>query len=320
MAKYINDRGERRDSLNYLSYGYMQQNLTLAIVGGLGTMFGWGFADFSAKRTFDGVSTLASLVWAHLFGTFVLLLLVIFSLFGHFTSLNVPQNINSWITVAFFGSLQMIIYWLFYDALDKGKASIIAPIFSTYSGIVAVISLLFFGEALSGHKLIALIIIFSGTLLMNIDPIALQKKKKINIVTVPGFKQVTLATLLASFWLLGWNNFIKGVDWLSYTFFMYAFMTLTAAIIARFRKTNLHVANKKIWYFLFLVGLGESLAYMTLSLGFSTIYYTSIVAMIAGASAFPTIILSRIFLKEKIAKLQLIGALSTIAGIVIIAQ
>ena len=97
-------------------------------------------------------------------------------------------------------------------------------------------------------------------------------------------------------------------------------MTLTADIIARVRKASLNVATKQVWYFLFLVGLGESLAYVTLSLGFSTIYFTSIVTMIASASALPTIALSRIFLKEKITKMQLMGALASVAGIAIISK
>jgi len=41
---------------------YMQQELLIAVLAGLGGMFGWGFADFFAKKTIDEIGSVASLV------------------------------------------------------------------------------------------------------------------------------------------------------------------------------------------------------------------------------------------------------------------
>ncbi|MBA3724551.1 MAG: DMT family transporter [Candidatus Levybacteria bacterium] len=296
----------------------MQQELTIAILGGLGTMLGWGFADFAAKRTVDGVGSIASLVWGHIFGTIVLFSVILFYLFGLNTPLDVPQGLTSWLWLIFFGTLQTIVYWLFYSGLEKGKASLLAPIFSAYSGIVAVISLLVFSETIRSNGLLALATIFGGMLLLNIDVEAL-RAKRLSLTTIPGFKHVFAATLLAAIWLLGWDKFVKGMDWLSYTFFMYAFMTLSAVVIAKIQKADLRVFKKEVWYYLVLIGIGESLAYTALSIGFSASSFTSVVAVIAGASALPTIILARIFLKERITKLQLFASLVIIIGVIILA-
>lgn len=297
----------------------MEQNLTIAVLGGLGTMLGWGFADFSAKKTFNGVSTLGSLVWAHVAGTIIFLIVIITSLLMNY-SLELPQSLTSWLLLAIFGILQMIVYWLFYEGLEKGKATLLSPIFASYAGVVALISLSFLGEIATVYKVSALIILFTGIALLNINFNFFKAKKKIRLTAIPGFKYVISATLLASLWLIGWDHVIQGTDWLTNTFFMYAFMTLSAVVIARWRRASLVVSGKNTWMFLFLVGLGEVLAYTMLSFGYSAVYYTSVVTMIAGASALPTIILSRIFLQEKITRIQFLGTLTTIAGVILISQ
>jgi len=67
----------------------MDNSLAVAILGGLGAMLGWGFADFFAKKTVDRIGDLASLVWAHLFGTaiFFTMALAAFFLTGIFITL-----------------------------------------------------------------------------------------------------------------------------------------------------------------------------------------------------------------------------------------
>jgi uncharacterized membrane protein len=57
---------------------------------------------------------------------------------------------------------------LYAIALDLGPASIIAPIFSTNSLVVALLSILVFRERLSLMQSVSLILLFAGLVLIRI--------------------------------------------------------------------------------------------------------------------------------------------------------
>ena len=47
----------------------MPNELLIALVAGFGGMFGWGLADFFAKKTIDELGDVMTLAWAGGFGT-----------------------------------------------------------------------------------------------------------------------------------------------------------------------------------------------------------------------------------------------------------
>lgn len=295
----------------------MQQELLIAILAGLGGMLGWGFADFFAKKTIDQIGSIATLVWAHIFGTFILILVAWFQLIVQGAHLSTPQSLGGWGAVAFFGALQAIVYFLAYKGFGKGQLAVLNPVFASYAGLAALISILIFGEILSTNLLIALVVIFAGILLLNIDTKALLNKR-LNLTHVPGLKEVGLAAILAAFWQLFWDKLVRGQDWVLYTLLMYTFMTITAFVLGKFTKTNLTLPKQSLWKFLMFIGLGEVVAYLALTLGFSATRFTSIVIVLAGAFSLPTIILARLFLKEKVTAIQTIGSLVIITGVVVL--
>lgn len=294
----------------------MQRELFIAISAGLGGMFGWGLADFFAKKTIDRVGSIVSLVWAHVFGTLAFALILLYQLINN-RHVNIPGSINEWGLLLLFGILQAIVYLLVYQGFSKGKLALLNPVFASYSGLTAFISIVALGEIVNLNRLITLAVIFSGIILLNIDPEAL-RLKRLNIVIIPGLKEVVLAAILAAIWTLSWDRFIGGKDWLSYAFLMYAFMTLTAFTIAKLQNIKLSINKPYLWKFLVLIGVCEVVAYLAISLGFSATSLTSIVALLSGSFSLPTIILARVFLKEDLTKIQTTGTLIIIAGIIIL--
>ena len=295
----------------------MHQELLIALFAGLGGMLGWGFADFFAKKTIDEIGSVASLVWAHVFGVLALLSVVLYSSFALHRQIAIPNDFRTWGLLIFFGSLQAVIYLLVYQGFSKGQLAVLNPVFASYSGLAAIISIIVFGEVVSGHVLLGLATIFAGVLLLNIDPQAL-RAKRMHFIGAPGLKEVGLAALLAAFWTVSWDKFIGGQDWLSYALFMYASMALAALVIAKFQKANLFVVKSGLWKFLILIGVCEVIAYMAISLGFSSTSYLSMVAILSSSFSLPTIILARVFLKEKVTRIQTIGSIAIIAGIVLL--
>lgn len=295
----------------------MQQELLIAIIAGLSGMLGWGLADFFAKKTIDEIGDIASLVWAHVFGTLGFAFVAIYQYFAYGQGITVPNNPSTWGLLAFFGALQAVVYLLVYKGFGKGQLAVLNPIFASYSGLTALISIIVFAELLAGYAVLAIITIFIGVILISLDMAGI-KSKKFNFHA--GVKEVGLASLLAAIWTIGWDKFIGGQDWISFALFMYVFMTLTAFIFAKTRKIDLRFTkNPVVRSSLVMIGLCEMVAYLGISLGFSQTTHTSIVAVLSGAFSLPTIFLARIFLKEKVTSIQTIGSIIIIIGIILLA-
>ena len=292
----------------------MQNELLIAILAGLGGMLGWGIADFFAKKTIDQIGDVASLAWGHIFGTATLLLMMLYNLFVLKKVIILPSDFRLWLGLILFGVGQAVVYLFLYKGFGKGQLTLLSPVFATFSGVAALISIFIFGEMVGGYLLFSLAIIFVGILLMNIDIGAL-KSTNISFLRVSGFGDVMIATLLAGLWTAFWGKFIGGADWLSYTFFMYTSMTITIIIISKLQKVSLLVNNNKLWKFLVFIGLFETGAYLSIGLGYSFTSRISIIALLSSAFSLPAIILSYIFLKERVTAIQAIGVAVIIVGI-----
>ncbi len=295
----------------------MDQGLLIAIFAGLGGMLGWGFSEFATKKSVDKIGTISSLVWAHVFGTIILFALLFSKLLITHVPVAFPTDSSEWLGLIFFGALQTLVYYFAYKGFEKGEVSILSPIFASFAGMVAVLSVLVFGEALNIGAVPALVFIFGGVILINFDLESL-KARRIRIKAVAGLKEIMIATILATIWTLGWDKFTGNKDWIFYTTFMFVFMTIAAFLIASLKKINLLEVASGAWKFVWLIAIGEVVAYLAITLGYASTNYTSVIAILSGAASLPTIILARIFLKEKMTAIQTISSLIIIAGIILL--
>lgn len=293
----------------------MHNSLLIAVLAGLGGMIGWGSADFFAKKAIDEIGPIKSLVWAHFYGTLILLAAFLLRAVFDTGAAGLPTNAITWGGLALFGALQMIVYWLVYQGFEKGRLSILNPVFASYSGIVAVFSILLLGEHANKYSLVALAIIFAGTLVLSLD-FSQRRGKRIKLAA--GLIEVGCAAVLAAVWTLGWDKFVTQKDPLSSALLMYAFMSLAAMILARIMRVKFVAVNVLQKNPLFLMGLGEAVAYLSISWGFSQTNLTAVVALISGAFSVPTVILAYIFLKERLNMLQFGAIITIIAGIVLL--
>lgn len=295
----------------------MPHELLIAIVGGLAGMLGWGYADFLSKKTIDAIGEIASLVWAHICGTLLLGALVLGTSIGG-GEIQWPSSVTVWLLILFFGALQAGVYLLLYKGFGKGQVGLLSPVFASYAGVAALVSIIFLNEVVGAGILATLIVIFTGILLLSIDAEA-AGRRRIAFMRIPGVFEVGLATVLAALWTVWWDAFVGGRDWLLYAFLMYGAMTVVILIVAYAQGAKLHVPKKgNMRMLLFMIGLGEVIAYTGISYGYSMTSYTSIVALVSGAFALPTIILARLYLNERMTALQLAGSLIIIGGIMLI--
>ena len=98
----------------------MHQDIIIASLAGLGGMFGWGLADFFAKKTIDEIGDTASLAWGHIFGTLSLLLMVLYRWGISEQGISLPPDIKTWSLLAVFGIVQAAVYLFVYRGFGKG--------------------------------------------------------------------------------------------------------------------------------------------------------------------------------------------------------
>lgn len=293
----------------------MDDGLTIAIIAGLGGMLGWGFADFFAKKTIDVIGDIASLVWAHSIASLLLLGYVIQRYINDATAF--PVAFEEWSIIFFFGALQALVYILVYRGFAKGKLAILNPVFSSYAGITALLSIALFSEVVSDSLLVGLAVIFAGILLISMDLTGL-KKRRLRMAGHAGLPEILLATVFAAIWTLFWAQFISEKDWKIYASLMYISMSVVIIWYAFLTQAKLVVKKTAVWKFLIGIGIAEIVAYVSISYGFSETTRTSVIALLSGAFALPVLILSRVFLKEKVDWIHRVGSFAIIFGIVII--
>lgn len=292
----------------------MQSMLLVAVLAGLGGMLGWGFGDFFAKMSVDKLGPIQSLVWAHVCGSALFIVAAFGQLIVGHGAVPLPEG-SAWLGVLCFGVLQMVVYWLVYKGFEKGQLAVLNPVFASFAGLVALVSIVFLGEPTGVFTIVALAALLIGILLINTDLEALKSKK---LKVVPGLKEIGAATVLAAIWTLGWDRFVSGHNPLSYAMWMYIFMTLAALVLAKLLRESIRGVPAKYRKYLFLTGLGEAAAYLAISWGYSSTNLTAVVALISGAFSVPTVILAYIFLKERVTRIQLLAVGIIIAAVVVL--
>jgi uncharacterized membrane protein len=278
--------------------------MVIPVAAGIGGMIGWGLADYFAKVSIERIGSVPSLAWAHLLGSVVLGALTLAASAAGLDAADATAMSAKTVSGAVgFGIGQAAVYLLVYNGFDKGPVSLLSPLFASYSGIAALLSIVVFGEAVSSWQVLGLIVMFAGVLL-----ISLQGRLSRRAVAAPGVREVLAGSLLAGVWTITWAQFVHH-DWLLETLVMYFAMTGAVFSYAAIRRLPiaLHATARSLVTVLGLIGTCEIGAYIAVSAGFSASQHTSLIALLSGAFALPTVILARLFLRERLTSPQALG-------------
>lgn len=291
----------------------MDQGLVIAIFAGLGGMFCGGLTDFFAKKVIDTIGDIPTLFWSQLIGILPLLILFLFNpVVPELTEFN-------WMYLVMLGLWDGLSYIPMYIAFRKGKVSLLSPILATYALIVAIFSAFFFGEIIPFSRQIAFLIVFFGVLLINVEPpdiwLLITGIKRRGETNIKGLPEILLAVCLYSFWLIALDRFISDINWVPIILIIRVLSTFTVFIYAKATKRKIMLEDKNSLKSIFLIGLFDVAAFSFVAYGFSATSYVSVVAMLSSAFSLPVIILGHYFLRERATRIQLIGSLITIGGI-----
>lgn len=283
----------------------------MGIVAGLITMLCWGIAIFIAATISRKIGNTLTLFWMQLFGWLMGLAYFVFN----FPSLNIAQLPQSLPVLLAIAALQIIAYLSFYKGMEKGQVSLVSPLGATWGLITAILGVAFYHETLGLNQLVAILLIVTGIVLLSIDIQAISKSKQVELLS--GVKEGIISMLG---WGIAWFLMViptNNLDWFMPAFVFRLFLLIMLSIyIATTGKSFLPPKKKFPLWPLLAVGALDMGAFFSLSLGM-TATNSSIIAPIASSNTVVTILLARIFLREKLKPAQIGGIVGIITGIVL---
>ncbi len=283
----------------------------LSILSGIAGMFGWGIYDFLGGVYAKQIGPFKSFFWSQLAGLISALLLV----FVFTISLNVPVPVIILLPIA--AIIYSAGYLFFFKGFEIGNVSIVAATMNLWAVFTMLFAFIFMGQRLSTIQSLGVLMIISGVTLasLNWSDIRNQRYK-----LPSGVKETVLgAFFFGVFWNIS-EVISEEIGWLSTTLFVKFGIILFLLLFSFLTKRELDLtkATTTTKCMVVLMGIIEAGAVAIVNYGL-TIGDAILITPIASALSIVTITLAIIFLKDNITKLQGLGIVTAIAGIIVTA-
>ena len=274
-------------------------------------MFGWGIYDFLGGVFAKQIGSFKSLFWSQLAGLGSIFLLAI--AFKSSTNTPVLMTILSIIAAILYSAG----YLFFFKGFEIGNVSIITATMNLWAVFTMLFAFMFMGQRLSVLQTLGVsTIIFGATLAsLNWSEVGNQRFQ-----LSAGVKEAVFG---AFFFGIFWNVseiISEKVGWLSTTLFIKFGIILFLLIFSLLVKQGIGLTkiSAKTKCIILLMGVIETGAVALVNYGL-TIGDAILITPIASALSIVTILLAIIFLKDKVTKLQGIGIVTAIVGIILTA-
>lgn len=284
----------------------------LSILSGLGGMIGWGTSDFFANAASEKIGHNKTLFWSQITGLFLMGFFLVF-ISGSF-AISAPLLA---LTI-FCGIMYAIGYLFFYKGFEIGNVSVISAAINIQVLFVIAISFFIRGQELTKLQIPALSLLLLGILLVSVN---LNDLKKGSLALLTGVKETIIAAIIFGIFYWPVNEYIvEKADWILVSFLIKLVAILVVFLIAKFRRQSLSISkpNKKLIALITAVGTFEAVG--VLSASFGQAYGDGIIVTpIASALTIVTVALAMVFSSEKINKIQALGVVLTVGGIIMTA-
>ena len=292
----------------------------MGILLGLTGAICWGVADFSARFASRRVGAYRTLFFMQFFGFLALsIFLVSTHGFGH----GIAPGWRPWTMAVVAGLLNMAASLSLYYSFEIGVMSIVAPVSSCYPALTVALAILS-GERIGGLRAVGLAVTLVGVILAATSFAPLLQETPGGAQSGPRAhlaKGVVWAILAALgfgvlFWYLGFYvvpAIGSGVSvWV---------MRLTAlaalALIAQPSRQSIRMPQGRVWWLLAAVGLMDTAAFVANNSGLH-VGPVSVVSVLASLYGAVTVLLSWIFLRERLERSQWFGIALIFGGIILV--
>jgi transporter family protein len=205
----------------------------------------------------------------------------------------------------------------FFKGFEIGNVSIVAATMNLWAVFTMLFAFIFMGQRLSTIQSLGVFMIISGVILASLNWSDIRNQRfQLSL----GVKETALgAFFFGVFWNIS-EVISEEIGWLLTTLFVkfgiILFLLLFSFLIKR--ELDLTKATTKTKCMVVLMGIIEAGAVAIVNYGL-TIGDAILITPIASALSIVTITLAIIFLKDKVTKLQGLGIITAIAGIIVTA-
>jgi len=274
-------------------------------------MIGWGIYDFLGGVYSKQIGPFKSFFWSQLAGLISILLL----LFAFTINFNLPILVIILLPIA--AIVYSVGYLFFFKGFEMGNVSIVAATMNLWAVFTMLFAFIFMGQRLSTMQTLGVFMIISGVTLASLN---WREIKNHNFKLSLGVKETVFgAFFFGVFWNIS-EIISEKIGWLPTTLFVkfgiIVFLLLFSFLIKR--ELILTKATTKTKLMVLLMGSIEAGAVAIVNYGL-TIGDAILITPIASALSIVTITLAIIFLKDKVTRLQGLGMIGAIAGIIVTA-
>ena len=283
----------------------------MTIIFGLLSAFSYGYADFVGALAAKRIRAVAVTAYSFSFG--LLLAVILSAIFG------ASYSQNTVVASIFAGVCSAIAITFLYAALALGPISIVSPLTAVVSAVIPVVVDVALGANLSSFVLVAVVLILIAVVLVAFVPSP--------NLTLPSVR-ATLYSIGAGLGFAGIFLFLDFTDSDSglgplLIMRMVGVVLLFALLFAVFKRSNgqpfiERVTDWKLAGLILLASTGDVMGNVAFLIA-TRAGDLAVAAVLTSLYPVGTILLARIFLKERIAKSQLLGIVLALIGTTLIA-
>jgi transporter family protein len=283
----------------------------LSILSGIIGMFGWGIYDFLGGVFAKQMGPFKSFFWSQLAG-----LISVLS-FAFVFTINIHVSILIIILFPIAAIVYSAGYLFFFKGFEIGNLSIVAATMNLWAVFTMLFAFIFMGQRLSTIQTLGVLMIISGVTLASINWSDIRHQK---FQLSSGVKEAVLgAFFFGVFWNIS-EIISEEVGWLLTTLLVKFGIVLFLLIFSFLAKQEIDLTKTatKTKYIIVLMGIVEAGAVAVVNYGL-TIGDAILITPIASALSIVTIALAIIFLKDKVTRIQGLGIITAIIGIIVTA-
>lgn len=290
------------------------------IILGITAALGWGVADFSARFPSRRIGAYRTLMIMQLFG---FLALTIYLWQSAAFSRGIALGWKPWVFAIIAGLMNTVSSLALYRSFEVGVMSIAGPVSSAYPALTVALALLS-GERIHALRAAGLAVTFVGVIFAALS--FASDKPSVGSGSDHSSqahlsKGAALAILAATgygvmFWWLGFH--VVPLVGSAVSVWVVRITTLSVLVLVGIPTGKaLPLPRGSIWWFLLIVGLMDTAAFVANNAGIGT-GHVAVVSVLSSLYGAITVLLSWIFLRERIERTQWFGIFLIFTGVVLV--
>ncbi len=290
------------------------------IILGISAALGWGVADFSARFSSRSIGAFRTLLLMQFFG-FTALSAFLW-LTGGFARSFAP-GWTPWLFAVIAGMINTVSGLALYRSFEVGAISIAGPVSSSYPALTVALAVAS-GERIHALRGAGLALTFIGMILAALT-FAPDEKHTIDPQTHHAHAHLSKGAALAMvaavgygvmFWWLGFH--VVPLVGSGVSVWVIRLTTLSVLLLVGLPTGKaLPLPRGNVWWLLLVTGLMDTSAFVANNSGLSS-GHVAVVSVLASLYGAVTVLLARIFLRERMDRSQWFGIFLIFVGIVLV--